>query len=120
MLALTRMVTKGMGLGKAFLEPADGFEDLVAFLEAAVGDARWQFLQGLGQAAALAAAHGAFLVPAWFAAGQQVVNLVTLEQLDFDFGIVGQALPAGTVPSRFEMRSGRGVWWPADNVGPVR
>jgi hypothetical protein len=83
-----------MRLGKAFRESADGFEDLVAFLESAFSDTRVEFLERRGQATALPASHGAFFVAAWLAAGQEIVDVVALPELDFDFGIVGPALPA--------------------------
>ena len=85
-----------MRFGKACFEPADGFKNLVAFLESATADAAVQFFEGRGQAAALAAPHGAFFVFAWLAAGQQVMDVAALEQFDLNVGIVGQALPAGT------------------------
>src|SRR5713101_2714899 len=83
-----------MGFGITALEAADGFEDFVAVFQASLGDAALEFLECLGEGTALAATHGAFLAAAGLAAGQQIVNVVALQELDLDLGVVGQALPA--------------------------
>ena len=93
-VSLTWMSTKGMSLGITTLEPAEAFEDLVAFFQASLGDAVFEFFQPFGEGPALAAAHGTFLVAACFAAGQEIMHLATLEKFDFDFRVIGQALPA--------------------------
>ena len=109
-----------MGLGIAALESADRFEDLVAFFQPALVDAVLEFLEALGEGPALAAAHGPFLAAAWLAAGQQIVDLATLEEFDFDFGVVGQTLPAASaLQVRLEIGQGVSGAWTADNVGPV-
>jgi hypothetical protein len=96
-----------MRLGKTLLQTADGFEDFVALFESAFADAEKEFLEGLGQAAALAATHGAFLGAAWLAAGQEIVNVIALEKFDVDVGIVAQALP--TVAGEFALEWVEGV-----------
>ena len=85
-----------MGLGITPLESADRFQDLIALFQAALGDAVMELLEPLGQGSALPAAYGPFLAAAWLAAGQQIVNLATLEEFDFDLGVVGQTLPTAS------------------------
>jgi hypothetical protein len=84
---------EALRFGKACFESADGFYDFVALLEPASADAEMQFFQGLGQTPALTAPHSPLFVPAWFAAGQQVIDVAALEQFDLDLEIVRQALP---------------------------
>src|SRR5260370_5177167 len=83
---------EGPRLGETLFETADGFEDLVPFLQASAADAGHELLQGLAQTATLLAADGAFLGAARPAARQEIVNVLTLQQLDFDLGVVRQTL----------------------------
>src|ERR1039457_164788 len=87
-------VDERMGLGITAFEPTDRFHDFVALLQASLGDAILELLEPLGEGPTLPAPHGPFLAAAWLAAGEQIMNVVTLEKFDFDFGIVGQTLPA--------------------------
>src|SRR5260370_36006441 len=84
---------EGPRLGETLFETADGFEDLVPFLQASAADAGHELLQGLAETATLLAADGAFLGAARPAARQEIVNVLTLQQLDFDLGGVRQTLP---------------------------
>jgi len=48
----------------------------------------------LGRRSDVAATDGTFFGAAWLAVGQEIVDVAALEEFDFDFEVLGQALPA--------------------------
>jgi hypothetical protein len=70
------------------LQAADGFDHLVALLEAALSDTLGKRPEGLGQLAAFAATHRPFLLTPWLAACQQIADVLPLQPLDRHLWIV--------------------------------